>query len=181
MSKSINLVAMLGVAGGLAAATLPSVARANCSPAPSPSSSSSGFSGASGGQVAPEIDFNAELASAMDAYTGGDFRKARGGFARLLPYAGKNASVYYLAGESRAQLGDFKGAVKLLEKAVKYDPTMLIAQQDLAVAYAKTGNTPKAQLILTAIEAQAAQCGGACDTAEPMAAAIATVKEAMAA
>ena len=44
MTKTINLAALLGVAGGLAAATLPATARANCSP-----SAAGGYSTPSGG------------------------------------------------------------------------------------------------------------------------------------
>ncbi len=183
MRPSINLAAMLTVAGGLAAATLPSSARANCSPAASTSghSPSSGSAVGSFGQQGDQFDPAAEYEKGLKAFTLGDYRRAKAAFTLLLPYAEGEASVFYLAGASRIGLGDHKGAVKLLEKAVKLDPSMLIAQQDLAIAYARTGDLPRAQAMLASIEAKAAQCGAGCDAAEPLQVAIEAVKEAMAA
>lgn len=183
MRTSINLAAMLTVAGGLAAATLPSAARANCSPAASTSghSPSSGSSVGGFGQQGDQFDPAAEYEKGLKAFTLGDFRRAKTAFTLLLPYAEGQAPIFYLAGASRMGLGDHKGAVKLLEKAVKLDPSMLIAQQDLAIAYARTGDLPRAQAMLATIEAKAAQCGAGCDAAEPIQVAIDAVKEAMAA
>lgn len=182
--RTINLAAMLTVAGGLAAANLPSAARANCSPSVSTGGRSAGGVGNLGGYVSgQEVEFNpeAEYQNGLKAFDAGDFRRAKAAFSRLLPYADGQAPIYYLAGASRIGLGDYKGAVKLLEKAVKLDPAMLIAQQDLGIAYARTGDLPRAKEMLATMEAKATQCGGACDSAEPLQVAIDAVKEAMAA
>lgn len=98
--------------------------------------------------------------------------------ALVLPYAGKQAVVYYIAGASRIGLGDHKGAVKLLQKAVSYDADLLIAQRDLGVAYAKTGETAKAQAMLAALEAKT--IAGDSDGEAQRVAAIDAIKAAMA-
>ncbi len=175
MKNSTNIVALLGVAGGLGAATLPSAARANCSPSGDYSRASGPANPYAGGN-APSIDLDAEYARGQKAFEAGDFRRARAVMAVILPYAGKQALVYYIAGASRIELGDHKGAVKLLQKAVSYDGDLLVAQRDLGVACARTGDTAKAQAMLATLEAKAAQ-GGA-GTA-PMLAAIEAIKAAM--
>lgn len=177
MTKTINLAALLGVAGGLAAATLPATARANCSP-----SAAGGYSTPSGGAGPERSTANPRklLDDGLAAYSVGKFREARFNFDEVLLYAPKEPQVQYLAGAARLRLGDYKGARKLLEKAVAASPNFLIAQQDLAVAYAKTGARDQAQAMLAKLQAMADQCHGSCDEAEPLLAAVTAITEAMA-
>lgn len=170
--RSINLATLLTVGGGLGLAALPGTARANCNPSirtPSPG----GAPVADVGAV--QFDPQAEYQLGLAAFDKGDFRRANNAFSRLLPYAPKEAQLFYLAGASRIGLGNYKGAVKVLQKAVKLAPDMILAQRDLAIAYAKAGSVAEAQAMLAQLQAKVSS--GTVDPA--LTAAIATVQAAM--
>lgn len=177
MKSSANLSAMLSVAGGLAAATLPSVARANCSP-----------SGGSYSQTAPtrsypsgpQLDPQAEYAAGVKAISANDFQTAAAAFDRVLPFAPQNAMVHYLAGRARIGTGDWKGARRMLERAVRLDPRMIGAQQDLGVVYTRLAEMPKAAALVAKLEAAAASAPQGSDRARDLALAIGAIKDAMA-
>lgn len=177
MNKPSNLVALLSVAGGIGAAALPSAARANCSPSGSYGNAGAIANPYAGQDNRPPVDLAAEYRRGVAAFEAGDFRTAKSAMATVLPYAGKQAVIYYVAGASRMGLGEHKAALKLLQKAVAYDADFLIAQRDLAIAYAKTGDIAKAQAMLATMEARAISQTGA--DAEPMLAAITAIKAAM--
>jgi len=181
MSKSINLVALLSVTGGLAAATLPNTARANCSPSGTSGGGSYAASGAPTGASGPSIDPQKRYEQGLAAYGEGRYREAGRAFEDVIPYSSQPALLYYYTGASRLRLGDTKGARRMLERAVKLAPDFLIAQQDLGVAYAKLGDRPKAEAVLAKMKAQADQCAGKCEEAEPLLAVVTTIGEAMAA
>ncbi|MGL4314539.1 MAG: tetratricopeptide repeat protein [Sphingomonas sp.] len=175
MTKMTNLAAMLTVAGGLTIAVAPGTARANCNfagPAisqtgnPTPQASAATF------------DPRAELAAGTEAYNAGDFRKASNALSRVLPYAPKDASINYLAGAARLNLGDYKGARKLLERAVALNPNMLIAQQDLGVAYAHLHDA-RATEMLDKLKSEAASVDPQSEPGVVIAAAIDTLTSAM--
>ena len=93
-----------------------------------------------------------------------DFKTAKTAFDRVIPFAGKDANTYFLAGAARIGLNDWKGAAKMLEKAVKIDPGMVPARRDLGIAYAQTGDKAKAQAVVDWLGVQITACSGACDT-----------------
>lgn len=179
MKPSINVAALLTVAGGLGAATLPGTARANCNPTTNiPAPASTGPAVATGDR--PQFDPQAEYSAGLAAFQAGDYRRAKTTFAQLIPYAPREASLHYMLGASRIGLGDYKGAVRPLEKAVKLGPHLIIAQQDLAIAYAMTGAMPKAQAMLATLQDKAVSCNGACDDAGQLASAIKAVQASVA-
>lgn len=177
MSKSINLVALLGVTGGLAAATLPATARANCNP----SGGGGDYSASSTPSAGPAIDPQKRYDAALAAYEDGHYREAARGFEEVIPYSSKPGVLYYYAGAARLRAGDVKGARRMLERSVKLVPDFLIAQQDLGVTYAKLGDRPKAEAVLAKMKAMADQCGGKCEDAQPLLAVVTEISEAVAA
>ncbi|WP_202189282.1 MULTISPECIES: tetratricopeptide repeat protein [Sphingomonas] len=174
--RSINLATLLSVGGGLGLALLPATARANCSPSVrTPAPGGAPITDIGGEQFNPQAEYQLGLA----AFNKGDFRRANSAFSRLLPYAPKAPELLYLLGASRAGLGNHKGAVKMLEKAVKLAPDLIVAQRDLAISYAKMGSTAEAQTMLAQLKAKASACGADCDSGAELTAAVAQVQAAM--
>lgn len=180
MTKPINLVALLGVTGGLAAASLPNTARADCAPT---AMGGGGYaaSGAANGGDGLTFDPQRRYEQGLAAYGDGRFREAARAFGAVIPYSSAPALLYYYAGASHLRLGEVKSARRMLERAVKLAPDFLIAQQDLGVTYAKLGDRAKAEAVLAKMKAQADQCAGKCEDAEPLLAVVTTISEAMAA
>lgn len=172
---------MLSVTGGLPAATLPNTARANCSPSGVSGGGSYAASGAAGLGSGPSIDPQKRYEEGLAAYNDVRYRQAGSAFEDVIPYTSQPSLLHYYVGASRLRLGDAKGARRMLERAVKLAPDLLIAQQDLGVAYAKLGDRPKAEAVLAKMKAQADQCAGKCEDAEPLLAVMTTISEAMAA
>lgn len=54
------------------------------------------------------------------------------------------STCYYTQGTGRLTQGDYEGAIKKLEKAVKFDPTTPKNLHNLAVAYIAAGNVEQA-------------------------------------
>lgn len=177
MANNINITAMLMVAGGLAAATIPGTAHANCCSgggASVPAADASHFGGTSGPSFNPAEEYKRGLA----AYEAGKFGVAKAAFDRVLPYAGNKSTVYYLAGASRMGLSDWKGARKMLEKAVAASPDLLLAQRDLGVTYAHLGETGMANAMIAQMKKNLQGCGEGCE-AGPIQSAIDTIVSAM--
>jgi tetratricopeptide (TPR) repeat protein len=93
--------------------------------------------------------------------------------------APNDANTNLLAGMADAGLNDLKTAVKHYERAVRADSKLVAAQQELAVTYAKLGDTAKAQATLARLKSMDASCNGACKDAEDIKRAISTVEAAL--
>jgi tetratricopeptide (TPR) repeat protein len=131
-----------------------------------------GSSNASPSESAPAYDPAVEYQNGITALKAKDYKTAKRAFDRVLAVAPKDANTQYLAGLSRTGLLDYKGAIKFLEKAVKLDPDLIGAHQQLGVAYAKTGAKPKAEATLATLKSKAATCGTSCAKAGDLKAAI---------
>jgi tetratricopeptide (TPR) repeat protein len=143
-----------------------------------------GGGGGGGGSSAPsasanEYDPAVEYAKGIAAIKARDFKAAKVAFDRVLPFAAKDANTHFLAGLSRNGLSDWKGAKRLLEKAVKLDSNSIGAQRELGIAYAKLGDMPKANAVLTTLNARATQCAGTCPDAAEIKSALASLGVAM--
>ena len=134
----------------------------------SPLLAAGGGGGGGGGsfpsESAPQYDPAAEYQKGVAALKAKEFKAAKAAFDRVIPYAAKDANTFYLAGAARIGLNDWKGAAKVLEKAVKIDPGMVAARRDLGIAYAKIGNAAKAQGVMDWLGGQITACSGPCDT-----------------
>src|SRR5688500_4871993 len=99
--------------------------------------------GGGGGSVpsmnAPDFDAAAEYRKGVEALQAQRFPEARKSFVKVLDVNSRDANTNYLAGLAYAGEGNLKSAKKYFEKAVKYDPAMVAAHQDLGVTYAKLG------------------------------------------
>jgi tetratricopeptide (TPR) repeat protein len=104
---------------------------------------SGGGGGGGGGSMpsesAPQYDPAAEYQKGIVALKAKDFKAAKSAFDRVLAVAPKDANTNYLGGLARTGLSDWKGAKRLLEKAVKLNPALIGAQRELGVTYAKLG------------------------------------------
>ncbi len=130
---------------------------------------SSGGGGGGGASMpstsAPEYDPVVEYRKGIEAFEVKDFKKASAAFKRVVDAAPTHAPAQYLLGASLIGLGDYKRAIKPLEAALKADPSLLDAQRDLAISYARRGDTTKATLQRDAIENRKTACAGACPEA----------------
>lgn len=145
-----------------------------------PLSASGGGGGGGGGtgmpsESTPQYDAAAEYQKGVAAYKALDFKGAGTAFKHVTDALPKNAPAQYLLGSSLFQQGDFKKAKKPLEMAVKYDATMIDAQRDLGVVYAKLGDAVKAAAQRDALAAMKSACTAPCAKAAQLDAAIAAV------
>ena len=139
-----------------------------------------GGGGSAPSESAPQYDAAVEYRKGIAALQAKDFKAAKTAFDHVISVAPKDANSQYMAGVSRVGLNDWKGAKRYFEKAMKLDPSLLRAERDLAVAYAKTGDKPKAEAALAALQAKASSCGAACPQASDLKAAIEAIGTAMA-
>lgn len=139
----------------------------------------SGGGGATPSVNVPEFDVAAEYRKGVDALQAKKFAEAKRAFDRVLRVNARDANTNYLAGLANAGLEDYKKAAKHFEKTVKADKNNVQARQQLAIAYAKTGDMPKAQTELDALKAQQATCAETCPQAASLKAAVTEVANAM--
>lgn len=138
-----------------------------------------GGGGSTPSESTPQYDPAAEYAKGLEALKAKDYSKAKRAFDRVIAVAPKDANTQFLAGMSRTGQSDWKGAKKFLEKAVKLDPKMIRAHQELGVTYAKLGDPAKAQATLATLKAEDTSCGGTCDDAAEIKAAVDAVTAAI--
>ena len=146
--------------------------------------SAAGGGGGGGGsgmpsKSTPQYDPAAEYQKGVAAYKAQNFKGAATAFKRVTDAIPKNAPAQYLLGSSLYQQGDFKKAKKPLEMAVKYDATLIEAQRDLGVVYAKLGDAAKAAAQRDALAAMKGACPAPCAKAGQLDAAIAAVAAAV--
>ena len=142
---------------------------------------SSGDGGGGGGGAsmpstsAPDYDPVVEYRNGIEAFSIKDYKKAAAAFKRVVAVAPTHAPAQYLLGASLIGLGDYKRAIKPLEAAFKADPSLIDAQRDLAISYARKGDTAKATAQRDAIDARKAACAGTCPEAVQIDAALSAV------
>lgn len=144
---------------------------------------SSGGGGGGGASMpsssAPDYDPVVEYRKGVDAFEAKDFKKAAAAFRRVVAVAPTHAPAQYLLGASLLGLGDFKHAIKPLEAALKADSTLIDAQRDLAISYARQGDMAKATAQRDAIDGRKAACASACPEASQIDAALTAVNAAL--
>jgi tetratricopeptide (TPR) repeat protein len=123
----------------------------------------------------PAEDYRKGVAALNDK----NFKDAARAFGRVLDAAPRDANTNYMAGLSYAGLEDFKRARGYLEKAVKYDDTLILAHKELGVTYLKLGDRNKANSELAALKSKADKCGETCPQAADLKAAIAALAAAL--
>ena len=138
----------------------------------------------SGGTTTPsmssqDFDAAAEYRHGIDLLKAKDFANAKKSFAKVLGVAPTDASANFLAGLADAGLNDLKGAVKHYEKAVHANGNLIPAQQELGVAYVKTGDMAKAQATLAKLQKMNDDCKGTCKDAADLKAAVDAVQSAI--
>jgi tetratricopeptide (TPR) repeat protein len=126
-----------------------------------------------------EFDAAAEYRHGIDLLKAKDFANAKKSFAKVLGAAPTDPSANFLAGLADAGLNDLKSAVKHYEKAVRGNDKLIPAQQELGVAYVKTGDTAKAQATLAKLQKMNDECKGTCKDAADLKAAIDAVQAAI--
>ena len=127
----------------------------------------------------PQYDPAVEYQKGIAAYQARDFKGSATAFKHVTDVVPKNAPAQYLLGSSFLLQGDFKKAKKPLEMAVKHDATLIEAQRDLGVVYAKLGDAAKAAAQRDALAAMKGACPAPCAKAGQLDAAIAAVAAAV--
>ncbi len=120
-------------------------------------------SGSSAAGVPPSnstarFDVSVEFKIGQEALLKQKYAEASRAFGRVLQVIPRDANTNLLAGMAKAGLGKTKDARRHFEKAVKYDPDLILAHQELALAQAKTGKTEDAEEVLAQLCARAAKC-----------------------
>ncbi len=138
-----------------------------------------GGGGSSPSESAPLYDPAAEYAKGLAAIKAKDFNTAKRAFDRVIAVAPKDANTQFLAGYSRTNLNDWKGAKRYLEKAVKLDPKLIGAHQALGITYAKTGDRAKAEGIVAALKGRETTCATKCADAASLKEAITAITAAL--
>jgi len=126
-----------------------------------------------------EFDAAAEYRKGIDLLKAKNFADAKKSFAKVLGVAPTDPSANFLAGLADAGLNDLKSAVKHYEKAVRADSKLIPAQQELGIAYVKTGDMQKAQATLARLQKMSADCNGTCKDAADLKAAVDAVQGAI--
>jgi TolA-binding protein len=117
----------------------------------------------------------------IEALQRSDFREAEKAFGDVLEDSNgkKNSGANYLMAMAKVNLDDKKGARKYLRLAVKYDESFPEALGWLAVVENELGDPKESKKQLDALNKLNASCGGTCDKAQSIAAALAQVQEAL--
>jgi len=131
---------------------------------------------ASGPQYDPAEEFHA----GVSAYEALDFKSAVTAFKRVVGVVPQHAPAQYLLGASYIGQGKYKRAKRPLEKAVKYDATLIEAHRDLAIAYARIGKPDKAAEEQQLLADRLAECATTCADAAKLDAAVTAVAAEMA-
>lgn len=132
-------------------------------------------------ESAPQYDPAVEYRNGVTALEAKDFAKAKRAFDRVISVSPKDANSQYLAGVSRTGLNDWKGGRRFFEKAVKLDPGMIRAHQQLGVTYAKLGEKALAGAVLATLQARAGTCAGSCAQSAELKTAVDSVSAAVSA
>lgn len=128
---------------------------------------------------APQFDAADEYRTGVEALKASRFSEAKKAFARVLDVTPRDANTNFLAGLADAGLNDLKGAQKHYERAVRANDKLIPAQQELAITYAKLGDTPKAEATLAKLRTMDSSCAGSCKDAEELKSAISAVEAAI--
>ncbi|MEL6530377.1 MAG: tetratricopeptide repeat protein [Pseudomonadota bacterium] len=144
-----------------------------------------GGGGSVGGSSSPSAsaqryDPAEEYRIGLAALNAEEFDKAAKHFKRVTRVARRNADAQYLLGVSYLRGGKAKKARKPLENAVKYDPDMILAHRDLAIAYTQLDRMTDAEAILGRLGERSAQCGAACAEKSSLDQAISAIEGALA-
>ncbi len=129
----------------------------------------------------PQYDPAAEYQKGVAALRAQNFKAAKTAFDHVLPFTPKDANTLYLAGLSRSGLGDWKGARKFYEKAIKFDASKIAAHRELGVALGKLGDKPAAEAELAALQARKTVCGDHCPDSAELKAAVDAISAALSA
>lgn len=155
--------AMLGTAAVfLAAADIPS------GPSNMPSMTSRNYD--------PAADYQ----KGVEALKAGRYDEAKSSFQRAYSAASNDPNMNLMLGVSYMGLRDYKGARKYLERAVRLDPKLIVAHEQLGVAYAKLGDRPKAEAEIASLKQLQAACGSSCADAQALDKAISSISGAIA-
>ena len=138
-----------------------------------------GGSSANPSITTPDFDAAKIYREALEQLKAGKNAEAKAGFAKLLKEIPRDGNIHFLAGMADAGLNDLKGAQTHYEKAVKYEPKLVAAQQQLAITYAKQGDRPKAEALLAKLKQQNDSCAAKCEQAQSLKEAVAAVEAAL--
>lgn len=115
----------------------------------------------SGANTTPTAQYNPvqDYQAGLKALKANDFKKADRMFKRVLGGTRRNSQANYFMGVTKVGLGKDKSAVRYFKRASKFEKNFYEADGGLGMAYAKSGQTEKAQSILTNLKAEAEACG----------------------
>ena len=135
--------------------------------------------GGMGGYSQPQYDPTQEYERGTAALQAGKYRDAVTAFQHVVDSTPKAANAWLMLGESKAGVGDEKGAEKAYEHSVKLDDTSIEAHRELALALIKMKQPDKANAELAALKTRQATCADTCPDAADLKAAVDAIQSAM--
>jgi TolA-binding protein len=125
-------------------------------------------------------DISIRYQDGIEALQRNDFRGAEKAFGDVLEDSNgkKNSGANYLMAMAKINLDDKNGARKYLRYAVKYDEAFPEALGWLAIVENELGDAKASKKQIDALNKLNASCGGNCDKAPSIAAALAQIQQA---
>ena len=127
----------------------------------------------------PVYDPNKEFHDGVEALGAGKYRAAKQNFEHVLAMVPHQPLALSMLGQSKAGLGDLKGAVRAYEESLRADPHQIGPAKELAIIDEKLGLHDKALAQLQNLKQRAAACGDSCAEAGDLSGAVRDVEAAM--
>jgi tetratricopeptide (TPR) repeat protein len=122
---------------------------------------------------------NTPYARGLAAYDAGDFTLAERMFDEVLSEAPNDSAVLTLSGMSMSGRGDYRGARRQFEHAIRVDRQNLDAHREEGVALAKLKDAKGAQTELDWLKTKQTACAGKCEDAGKIDRAVDAVNQAL--
>jgi tetratricopeptide (TPR) repeat protein len=157
-----------------------------CAAAPALAAGSGSMGSMGGGDMggvpsqAPQYDPVQEYQAGVSALAAQNFRQARTNFQRVVDAQPRQANAWFMLGQAKAGLNDWRGARSAYQRAVSLDGAQIAPHRELGVAASRLRDANTANAQLAWLQQKQTECAGACAEAAELTAAIAAVQAAQA-
>ena len=130
---------------------------------------------------APRYDPVVEYQSGLAALGASNFRDAARAFQHVVDADPRQANAWFLLGQSKAGLNDWRGARRAYERAIRLDDAPVAPHRELGLSAVRLHDAAAANAQLALLQQRQTACGGTCPQAAELQAAIAALTAALAA
>ena len=131
--------------------------------------------------TAPRYDPVVEYQTGLAALGASNFRDAARAFQHVVDADPRQANAWFLLGQSKAGLNDWRGARRAYDRAIRLDDAPVAPHRELGLAAVRLHDTAAANVQLTLLQQRQTTCGGTCPQAAELQAATAALSAALAA